>query len=194
MKAEEYRELREKTGLTQAKCAEFLGVSRETIARRETGGVISVEAALAIKAVAQPGLEVMPKLIFGKLLGELYRIQNKLEIATSGATDRIFGLLRGIEECIDEELDNLSLISNEKISAIREILDEIDSDEERREGFKGYYDIRSAIEARGITRYESIQIIKYLKISNQFVELIGKMNSNDSPMECRHFERHFDEK
>lgn len=185
--------MREKTGLTQAKCADLLGVSRETIARRETGGNISVEAALAIKALANPGIESLPKLVFGKLLGEMYRIQNKLEIATAGATERTFGLLKGIEECIDEELEGLSLISNKKVSALRAILEEIDSDPVRLKDFKGYYDIRYAIEAQGITRYESIQIIKYFKINHQFLDVIRKMDSNDSPIECRTFERHFDE-
>jgi len=53
MDATEYRKLRDKLGLTQAGLAARLGVTRETITRRETGAAtITEEAALAIRALA----------------------------------------------------------------------------------------------------------------------------------------------
>ena len=53
MTNDEYKALRKETGLTQAALVERLGVSRETVARRESGAMpINTEAALAIKALA----------------------------------------------------------------------------------------------------------------------------------------------
>lgn len=53
MDATEYRKLRDKLGLTQAGLAARLGVTRETITRRETGAAtITEEAALAIRSLA----------------------------------------------------------------------------------------------------------------------------------------------
>ncbi|MEI6178384.1 MAG: helix-turn-helix transcriptional regulator [Verrucomicrobiota bacterium] len=52
MTATQYKALRGKLGLTQAGLAARLGVTRETITRRETGSAtITEEAALAIKAL-----------------------------------------------------------------------------------------------------------------------------------------------
>ena len=52
MDAAQYKALRERLGLTQAGLAARLGVTRETITRRETGAAtITEEAALAIRAL-----------------------------------------------------------------------------------------------------------------------------------------------
>lgn len=52
MSPAEYKELREKLGLTQAGLAARLGVTRKTVNARETGATrITEEAALAIRAL-----------------------------------------------------------------------------------------------------------------------------------------------
>ena len=52
----EYKEKREKLGLTQAGLAARLGVTRKTINSRETGAtVITTEAALAITSLKRTG-------------------------------------------------------------------------------------------------------------------------------------------
>lgn len=51
MTGAEYKAHREKLGLTQAELAAYLGVTRETINRRESGGNITGEAALALRAL-----------------------------------------------------------------------------------------------------------------------------------------------
>lgn len=48
----EYKQLRKERGLTQAALAALLGVSRETIVRRESGALtVTEEAALAIQSL-----------------------------------------------------------------------------------------------------------------------------------------------
>ena len=51
MTAPEYKSARETLGITQAALAEKLGVTRRTIISRESGARITVEAALAIRAL-----------------------------------------------------------------------------------------------------------------------------------------------
>ena len=54
MEASEYKETREKLGLTQAQLADRLGVTRKTINRREAGeATITTEAELAIRSLAK---------------------------------------------------------------------------------------------------------------------------------------------
>lgn len=55
MNAEEYQSMRGSLKMSQAELASHLGVTRETIVRRESGAaVISREAELAIKSICQP--------------------------------------------------------------------------------------------------------------------------------------------
>jgi DNA-binding XRE family transcriptional regulator len=54
MTAEEYKNIREKLGLTQAGLAALLGVTRKTINARENGAKITEEARLAILALSYP--------------------------------------------------------------------------------------------------------------------------------------------
>lgn len=61
MKPEEYRALREQLALSQARLAEGLGVTRETVSRRETGDdryPITREAELAIRYLVEHPEEV----------------------------------------------------------------------------------------------------------------------------------------
>ena len=51
MTAAEYKAAREKLNLTQAGLAALLGVTRETVTRREQGAKITDEAALAIASL-----------------------------------------------------------------------------------------------------------------------------------------------
>jgi DNA-binding XRE family transcriptional regulator len=53
MTAAEYKAEREWLGLTQTEIANRLGVSRDTIAKREAGRPINKEAVLAIKALGK---------------------------------------------------------------------------------------------------------------------------------------------
>lgn len=54
MTANEYKSHRERLALTQAELAGLLGVTRETVSRREAGGNITAEAALAIRSLLPP--------------------------------------------------------------------------------------------------------------------------------------------
>ena len=57
MTATDYRNARRTLGLTQSELALVLDVGRKTIIRRESGGVITAEAALAISLLEMRHLE-----------------------------------------------------------------------------------------------------------------------------------------
>jgi hypothetical protein len=129
------------------------------------------------------------KVFLGKILGEIYRLQNNSEkIACPAEPSQIFGLLNGFENVIDEELERIGYVSNEEINSVVDVLDEYWKDPEKRKEFKGFYDIEHKLNNRGIDRGKAILILTYFKANNQFVELIDKMNSEHSPTECKNFE------
>ena len=127
--------------------------------------------------------------LLGRILGEIYRIQNATEGMHCGAgPGQIYGLLNGFDEAIDTELDHTKGVSTDKLQAAAELLEPILQDPEKLEQFKGFYDVESALQARGISRTDAMQIFKYWWNDHRFVQLIEKMNSSRSPVECKTFE------
>ena len=129
------------------------------------------------------------KIVFGKLLGEIYRTQEMLREGSSHAGQaHIYGLLSGIESAIDEQIERVGFVDNEKVNAVVEVLAPIWEDEEKLKAFSGYYDIERALTERNVSRSQAIVILKYLKASDRFNDVIDKMDSTHSPTECRKFE------
>lgn len=128
------------------------------------------------------------KLCFGKILGELYRIESNMGMACPASEATIYGLLNGIESVIDEEINSVGSIPNEKFTAVADVLTPYWNDRQKLAEFKGYYDIEPQLKSKGVNRGEAITVLKYFKANGQFIELIDKMDSSDSPCECRTFE------
>lgn len=129
------------------------------------------------------------KLFFGKILGEIYRIQRASDdIACPASSGQIYALLNGFEDAVDRELEMMGRISKEQVKAVMDVLDPIWTDREKLENFKGFYDIQVDLENRGVDRGAAMAILTYLKANRQFVEVIDKMDSSDSPSECRTFD------
>ena len=129
------------------------------------------------------------KIVFGKLLGEIYRTQEMLQEGSSRTTkDHIYGLLNGIEWAIDVELERVGFVGKEETDAVMDVLTPIFDDQMKLEEFKGYYDIESDLEKRDVSRDQAIVILTHLKASGKFVEVIEKMDSCHSPVECKRFE------
>ena len=134
------------------------------------------------------------KIMFGKLLGEIYRTQEMMKKGGSNESrDQVYGLLCGIESVIDEQLERVGFVSSEKMNAVEEVLAPIWEDEEKLSKFKGYYDIEHDLERRGVSRGEAIVILKYLKANGRFTDVIDRMDTTNSPTECGTFQiRSFD--
>lgn len=127
------------------------------------------------------------KIMFGKILGEMYRLQNLTGKKERSSPAQIYALLNGFEDAIDSEIEGIGFISNEMLQSVMDVLDPIWSDDSKMEEFKGFYDIENDLKKRGVDRYNALKIIKYLKANGQFTSLIEKMNSVHSPSECKTF-------
>ncbi len=128
------------------------------------------------------------KILLGKMLGEIYRIQKHTEDMTGGASDsHIYELLNGFEDAIEEELNCIGFVSHEKVKHTMDVLNEYCNDKQKLEEFKGFYDIENKLEKGGVSRIDAIIILKSLKANDQYNTLIDKMNSPDSPTECKDF-------
>lgn len=125
-------------------------------------------------------------LLLGKILGEIYQIKIHRQMPIPDEA-RVFGLLNGFERAVEQEIERLGFISEEKLKAVELILDEYESNPQKLQEFKGYYDIESHLQDRDIDRGEAITILQYLRTDGRFAEVISKMDSDHSPAECRDF-------
>ncbi|WP_226619859.1 hypothetical protein [Cytobacillus firmus] len=129
----------------------------------------------------------MDKILFGKLIGETYRIQNR-EGYCSVSEATIYGLLNGFEYVIDEEIKKIGYISTEEMQIVGDVLNEYFIDEDKLNSLSGYYEIEPKLDKHGISRWKAISIITYYKANNQFTNVIEKFNTSGSPVECKNFE------
>lgn len=131
--------------------------------------------------------EMQNRLLLAKLLGEIYRIQKHSGMPCAAADAQIYGLLQGFEDVVAEELERIGYVSKDQLSFVIDVLDPIDRDAERLNAFKGFYDIEAELQKGGVDRVAAIRILTYLNANSQFTALIAKMDSSNSPHECRTF-------
>jgi hypothetical protein len=117
----------------------------------------------------------------GKILGEMYRIQKRLEMP--GPADHVIvGLLYGIEPVIREQF---SFVPSDQCQAVLEALDRYAGDPE---ALTGYYDIMSELEAAGVNRARAKIIITYLNLMGAYTDVIRRLDSDNSPVDLRRFD------
>lgn len=124
------------------------------------------------------------KKAFGLIMGDLYEIKSLLKKKPIDKA-KLFALQNGFEHEIDEQLDVNFWISLEEKNKIDKILDPYFRDETLFNNLKGYYDIEPLIEEAGISRLKAIVIMKYFYERGPFRKVLDKMDSSDSPQECR---------
>ena len=134
-------------------------------------------------------MEKESRLLFGKVLGEIYRFQRASDVVVCPASQgRIYALLNGFEGALERELEVMGTISDIQIKIVTDILLTIWQDKNRLADFKGYYDLEGELQRCNISREQAIKIFTYLKANHQFVDLIKRMNSPYSPSECKSFD------
>lgn len=131
------------------------------------------------------------KVIFGKILGEIYRLQKFFSFRNathSVSNTRIYGLLNGIEREINLEIQEVGFISEEKVLAVETILIEYLKDKNKLENFKGYQDLEEQFKQKNIEKSTAITILKYLYTQSRFSPLIEQLDSTNSPIEFQNIE------
>lgn len=133
-------------------------------------------------------------LALGKILGETIRLQKRVDPEMVQISDSIiYGLLNGFESVIEQQLTVNDPVTADDINAMADILNPYHIDREALNSFRGYYDIEGQITERGISRIKAIDILTYFKVNGQFEEVINRMNTSNSPGECRRFNIHENE-
>jgi hypothetical protein len=134
-------------------------------------------------------MDIETRIFLSKILGEIYRIQKRIDKFPCSASDsHIYALLHGFQTAIDDEIGTMNFINEDELTGMGKILDEYWSDPLKLKGFKGYYDIENKLKAIGINRSKAITILKYFKMQDRFHGLIEKFDSVHSPVECKRFE------
>ena len=93
-----------------------------------------------------------------------------------------------IEPVIDRQLSEVGWITDDEITAVADVLQPYFDDEEKLNGLKGYYQIEFALRYAGIPREKAIAILTYFKANEQYTDVIKKLNSDASPIECKRFD------
>jgi len=127
------------------------------------------------------------KILLGKILAEVYRMQRKANMPCSATDGQIYGLLNGFETAINEQLERIGYVSEAELMHVIDVLTPYWKEPAKLAEFKGFYDIEHELEAGGVDRAKAIPILRYLYANSQFHEVIAKMDSSDSPSECRTF-------
>ncbi len=126
-------------------------------------------------------MDVELKAVLGKMLGEIFRIQKHLDMPRP-ADHVIYGLKVGMEHVLDEQL---SFISQSQYNSVCEILNRyIDNPE----ALSGFYVIEDELKNRGVSRDVAIVILTYLKLCGSYIDVIERLDSDNSPMQCRTFD------
>lgn len=125
--------------------------------------------------------------LLGKLLGEVYRLQNKVGVKNNADASTIYGLLNGFESTISDVTDQIEGVSIEEENELVDILD-VYNDPDKLPKFNGYYDIENNHDYPRKKREKAYKILKKLKAEGYFLDLIEKMDSTGSPSECKKFD------
>lgn len=127
------------------------------------------------------------KQLLARALGEIYRLQQRLDISVPVSDGVVYGLLNGVERAVQEVLNDDPLTKQDS-DAAEQFLQQIYNDEKKLAALQGFYDIERELEAMGIDRGKAIALLTYLHNNNQFGEITEKMNSSHSPIEVKSFE------
>jgi|GEM_PF-5608027 len=119
------------------------------------------------------------KICFGKLLGEVYRLQQHVGMdVEEGVIDN---LLDGNEEVIDEILST-SLLTSAQISHVADVLTPFIDDSSKLESLDGYYQLKNKLDEGGVDDYTTMRVFQYFLRSSSFTEVIEKICTGYSPV------------
>lgn len=133
----------------------------------------------------------MDKYFYGKLLGEIYRIQNKLGLQTA-SEGRIFGLLNGVEEAIDEELNGLQRIEKHKVDTVCDYFDPYYKGEKQLDEMPSLLEFRLELEPHGVNESDLITIFKYLKANDRYTLEIDELGNYEISRDIMHLDTSYD--
>ena len=132
-------------------------------------------------------IEKQTKIQFGRILGEMCRIQMRSGNIVCGVNKgQVTGLLLGIEPVIDEVLEETGFVSTKQFDATIGVLREY-AEPHKLAKLTGFNDIEQRLVSLGVDRLDAIRIFTYLTASGMYLDVLKKFDSINSPSECRTF-------
>ena len=130
------------------------------------------------------------KKVVGLFFAELYEIKALLKKEKLGKKEKgyVFALRNGFENVINDIIDEEWWVSKEDEKIVAEILDRYFLDSEELKKLTGFYDIEPELNSKGIDRMKALTIMQYFNSRGSFSQVLKKMDSTNSPQECRTFE------
>lgn len=126
------------------------------------------------------------KQALGVVLGQIYLVKEHLGV-TKEPHAALYGLLHGIEPIIDAEFQrNGPLVTEQMVKDVAAVLRAYENNPGRE--LKGYLDLEPGFQALEIDRGTAIRILTTFKVLGMFDETINRLNTDDSPSECRLFD------
>lgn len=122
------------------------------------------------------------RILLGKILGEIYRMQMEDDHGICKASEgTIYGLIHGVELAIDEEIERIGFLSTNKLEHVIDVLEKYDDIS----GFAGFRQIEKELRDGGVDKTDAKRAFMYLKINDQFADIIDKMGENMAPNEMK---------
>jgi hypothetical protein len=122
--------------------------------------------------------------MFSVMMAEIFRIQKELKVPHCPSDATIYGLRNGIQEEFDRLVPQTG-VETTTLTKVSKILGKYVSNPET---LKGFYEIESELSDAGVDRSDSIRIFTYLQARREFVDVLSRLDSQDSPSECRTFD------
>ena len=135
-------------------------------------------------------MDNVTKKMVGRFLAEVYEIKALLKNSPIKEGDKayLYALKNGFESVLNDIIDENWWVSIEDEKKVAEVLSPYYNDQNKLNEFTGFYDIENKLEEKGIERLKAQAIIKYFWAKGNFKSVIKKMDSTNSPQECRTFE------
>jgi hypothetical protein len=128
------------------------------------------------------------KRMLGFILGQIYRLQKRVDPAMCPASDKeIYGLTHGFEYEIEKVLWQIGEVTDQQVLAAADVIDPLYRLPELVAKVQSYGDLEPSFKQNGLDRETVIRCLKYLTADGEFMELVSQLDNEQSPKECRNF-------
>jgi hypothetical protein len=128
-------------------------------------------------------MEDSNKYFFGKILGEIFRLQKYAGLPVDQRD--IDGLCEGVEEVVDSFLTERKILTRQQSDHVATVLSQFEDSESKFAELKGFYQIKDELEKGGVDRWTTMRAFRYFKSCGAFTETMNKICRGDSPQEFK---------
>jgi len=136
-------------------------------------------------------LDRKTKLLFGRLLGEIYRLQRRQdESMVPAGPGEIYGLIQGFDWVVDQVLETFGTVTEKDLKAVADLFDHLEENPMKLKKLTGFYDIEEQLSARGINREKAMALFTYFRAGDKFAAVLDALDRGNSPGELQRLKPH----